>query len=296
MRTAGVGFVSMLSEGLTTIATLWRLSTVYGVNYYFTDHNKDIVHLGNTYVSAVGFSSSAMHNKSNLSVDSLDIQGMLSASGVSELQIFSGSLDYAEVEIKLLNYTGNLDTDFMTITKGTLGEISSQKFTFNSELRTSAEKLQRVVGVVYSPTCRALLGDSKCKFNLASGSTVQGTPGTFSNVPVTSVTDRQTFFMGLLAGDTTGVFSGGFVSWVIGLNSGLSTEIKQTQKGRITLVMPMPNTIQIGDTATVVVGCDKRFSTCVGKFNNAVNFRGEPHVPGTDKILETSANNSKSKV
>jgi len=27
----------------------------------------------------------------------------------------------------------------------------------------------------------------------------------------------------------------------------------------------------------------------VAKFNNAVNFRGEPHAPGMDKMLATAA-------
>jgi uncharacterized phage protein (TIGR02218 family) len=29
-------------------------------------------------------------------------------------------------------------------------------------------------------------------------------------------------------------------------------------------------------------GCNKRFATCVQRFGNAANFRGEPHVPGGD--------------
>jgi hypothetical protein len=29
-------------------------------------------------------------------------------------------------------------------------------------------------------------------------------------------------------------------------------------------------------------GCDKRLVTCSQRFANAVNFRGEPHVPGGD--------------
>jgi uncharacterized phage protein (TIGR02218 family) len=31
-------------------------------------------------------------------------------------------------------------------------------------------------------------------------------------------------------------------------------------------------------------GCDKRFETCVTRFGNAVNFRGEPHLPGNDLL------------
>jgi hypothetical protein len=31
-------------------------------------------------------------------------------------------------------------------------------------------------------------------------------------------------------------------------------------------------------------GCDKQFATCVNRFKNALNFRGEPHVPGGDLL------------
>ncbi len=34
--------------------------------------------------------------------------------------------------------------------------------------------------------------------------------------------------------------------------------------------------------STVSAGCDKRFATCRAKFDNVVNFRGFPHMPGND--------------
>jgi uncharacterized phage protein (TIGR02218 family) len=33
---------------------------------------------------------------------------------------------------------------------------------------------------------------------------------------------------------------------------------------------------------SVLAGCDKAFSTCKKKFDNALNFRGFPHLPGND--------------
>ena len=39
---------------------------------------------------------------------------------------------------------------------------------------------------------------------------------------------------------------------------------------------------QPGDTFTVTAGCDKRFATCRSKFDNQLNFRGFPHLPGND--------------
>ncbi|MDE5056044.1 phage BR0599 family protein [Wolbachia endosymbiont of Drosophila bicornuta] len=31
---------------------------------------------------------------------------------------------------------------------------------------------------------------------------------------------------------------------------------------------------------SILAGCDKTFPTCRSKFNNTVNFRGEPYIPG----------------
>jgi hypothetical protein len=32
-------------------------------------------------------------------------------------------------------------------------------------------------------------------------------------------------------------------------------------------------------------GCDKRLDTCIDRFANLLNFRGEPYVPGADLLL-----------
>ena len=53
-----------------------------------------------------------------------------------------------------------------------------------------------------------------------------------------------------------------------------------------TLWLPMANAIQTGDAYSVYPGCDKRFATCQGTFNNAANFGGFPYVPGVGNILQ----------
>jgi uncharacterized phage protein (TIGR02218 family) len=51
---------------------------------------------------------------------------------------------------------------------------------------------------------------------------------------------------------------------------------------RLVLPLAFPYTPQVGDTFTLTAGCDHRKDTCKNKFNNLVNFRGEPFVPGQD--------------
>ena len=36
--------------------------------------------------------------------------------------------------------------------------------------------------------------------------------------------------------------------------------------------------IVVGDTVRLVAGCDKIRQTCHAKFDNNLNFRGEPHI------------------
>lgn len=89
-----------------------------------------------------------------------------------------------------------------------------------------------------------------------------------------------------------GYFSYGTVTFTSGDNAGFTTEVRDFTNGTFALFIPTPKALQVGDTYQAVAGCDKRLDTCVARFNNALNFRGEPHVPGTDKMLETSATRS----
>ena len=45
-----------------------------------------------------------------------------------------------------------------------------------------------------------------------------------------------------------------------------------------------PNAVAAGTLVEVSEGCDKSFATCVARFGNGANFRGEPHLPGIDLL------------
>ncbi len=86
-------------------------------------------------------------------------------------------------------------------------------------------------------------------------------------------------------GGTSSVFDYGDFRFTSGRNIGVSMEVKEYSVGTITLQLPMPYPIAVGDTYVMVEGCDRSIETCIGRFNNAINFRGEPHLPGQDKVI-----------
>lgn len=79
-------------------------------------------------------------------------------------------------------------------------------------------------------------------------------------------------------------FDYGKVTFTSGLNQGLSMEVKEYVMGTVMLQLPMQHPISVGDTYEMSQGCDRSFARC-REYNNVVNFRGEPHLPGQDRIM-----------
>ena len=59
-------------------------------------------------------------------------------------------------------------------------------------------------------------------------------------------------------------------------------ELKPDGAAELTFWLPPEDMPKIGDTFTITAGCDKTFATCKTRFGNHLNFRGFPHVPGSD--------------
>ena len=55
--------------------------------------------------------------------------------------------------------------------------------------------------------------------------------------------------------------------------------------GRIELYLPLGYAIAPGDVFRLHPGCDKRLDTCIDRFANVLNFRGEPYIPGQDLLM-----------
>ncbi len=277
MKTISPELETHITAETTTLATCWKLTRRDAVVMGFTDHDQDITYASVTYQASSGFTPSAVANSATLSVDNLDIEGVLDSTTITEADILAGIYDFAEVEVFKLNYADTTQGALL-LRRGWLGEVSMNQHQFVAEIRGLTQRLSQSIGELYAPACRAGLGDGRCKVNLAPF-TVTGT--------LTSVTSNQVF-----SDDTrmeaAGFFTFGKITFTSGNNNGLSMEVKEFAQGEIILVLPMPYAVQTGDAYTMIAGCDKSFETCKNRFTNAINFRGEPHVPGTDRILETA--------
>jgi hypothetical protein len=109
---------------------------------------------------------------------------------------------------------------------------------------------------------------------------------TWSTVEAVELGARNFVCTGGIIADE-GYYAGGLLVWETGRNAGKAVEVKASSLLNVELFQRSFYPIQIGDRFRIYPGCDKRFQTCLDKFRNAINFRGEPFVPGQDSYYKT---------
>ena len=273
MKTVSAALESHLQQETTTLATCIKVTLTTGEVFGFTDHDQNLIIDGITYNADSGYTASAIASNHTLAVDNLDIEAFLDSDLITESDLLAGRWNYAAIEMFMVNYN-DLSQGSLKLRKGTLGEIKIKDTSFTTEIRGMAQPLQQAIGELYSASCRVKrFGDARCGVNRATH--------TYS-VEVQSVTDSVTFEIdGTYAND---LFAYGEVEFTSGANNGVLYEVKGNVDNVITLQITPTFPIEVGDTLDIVKGCNRTVDSCKS-FNNIVNFRGEPYIPGSDKIF-----------
>lgn len=275
MKTASSQLATHIGGETTTLATCWKVTRRDGSIFGFTDFDKNLTVDSLVYQARSGYTRSAIHTIANLAVDNLDIESAIDSETLSAADLRAGVWDGATIEIFLVNWA-NLTNGKVILKRGTIGEVELKDTVFRAELRGLSQTLSQQIVELYTPDCRADLGDTRCKVNLVA-LTVTGA--------ITATTDRRSFTDTSRA-EAANYWNGGLLTWTSGANVGRKMEVKAfASGGAFTLFLPMPSTVAVGDNYSLRPGCDKKFSTCKDRYNNVKNFRGEPNVPGNDQVL-----------
>jgi len=115
---------------------------------------------------------------------------------------------------------------------------------------------------------------------------IQAMPIRFNYGVVTGIDTRRSFVATGIDKSPNELYSGR-ITWISGANAGRISYIRIWKNDDKTLRMydALPNDIEIGDKFIYANGCNKTIDTCADIFGNAHNFRGEPYLPGAEKIL-----------
>lgn len=263
--------MSAILEGpLTSVAFCWKLQRPDGAGLGLTSSDRDLSYGGITYRAAPGVTPAAINRSLGLEPDAGEIAGALSADALSESDLALGRWTGSRVSLVALDWSDTAG-DPVELLGGELGEIAIDGDGFSADLHGAASRLTRPVCPRTSPECRAAFGDKQCRIDLA---------GRTSRASVVSASGNVL----QLDSAVEGRFLFGRLRYLRGVNCGLASIIVAANGSEISLRDRPRAAVAPGTIVEIREGCDKRLETCAARFQNAANFRGEPHLPGTDLL------------
>jgi len=277
MHTISDDLKTHLASKNPTIAFCMSIEKADGTFLYLTSHSQNITYGGNIYIATPGVTLSGLKTSDSANVDNVDAASNYSADTVDRADLINNEIRGGAFEYFFLNY---LDTTMgdVVLSTGTVGQTTIKDYDYGVELRSLFQELQHSVGDVYSPHCRVALYSTAC-------SIVEATY-TYTGTVLTVASSKEFTASIAPALTTTDFFTFGALTWSSGSNDERKMKVRKhtyaTATHTINLQHNQLYAIGVGDTFTVLAGCDHTMSgDCLNKFNNVANFRGEPAVPGS---------------
>jgi uncharacterized phage protein (TIGR02218 family) len=239
----------------------------------YNESSKNLLIDGLLYSATGGFNLGNIEQFNDISENNLSIIGFVDNENISEQDIVTGRFDGAEIDIFMLDLK-NINGEKIYLSKGYFKEIRSVDNKFYVKIEGALSLLKKTIVETYSPTCRACFCDNRCKLNI-DDYTLEGEIG--------DVYEKTSFFSQNLVNFEKNYFKYGIVTFADG---GQRIEVKESKDGVIILNHTPYFNINVGDSFTIGGGCDKTIETCASRFNNNLNFRGEPNIPRTSKIYK----------
>lgn len=255
---------------LEGVATYWRVLRRDGVTLGFTSHDRALWFDGVLHRAAPGMVPSAIQRRADFSDDSAEVRGVLSHDSISSADLRSGLFDNAAIEIGAVDWE---TLDRAALYNGRLGAIVEEDGNFNAELESVKARLEVDTIPRTSPTCRAGFCAPGC--NLSRSRFIHERTVIAFDTAANSVS-----FDTLSPAD----FVQGELRWLDGPQTGLKARILGEENGAFLLDRVLPDSLTIGTRVRLTEGCDHTIATCHGRFGNAVNFQGEPYLPGNDLL------------
>jgi uncharacterized phage protein (TIGR02218 family) len=263
------------SQPLETVAVWWRIERRDGVTLGFTSHDRDLVFGGLHHRTAPGMVPSAVRRTATLEADSAEVSGALAHDAIGEADLASGRFDGARVAMGLVDWE-SLETE--ALFAGTIGSVGREGEQFSAELESLKQHLARDVVPRTSPTCRAEFCGEGC--------TLSASRYTHEAILAEVGAGRQWVkATGVSAAD----FAFGWLRPVDGDDAGTVLRVRAVEGDWLVLERPLAADAVVGMRVILREGCDHTIGSCSARFGNAVNFQGEPYLPGNDLLTRYPA-------
>lgn len=262
--------MSQSHSDLTTAAFNWIIQRPDGAGFATTSHDKP-QQFGSMFLEAdMDLQPSDLVLSDRMYGSRLELGGGLGSPALSTGDLIAGRWNGSTV--KFLASDWRQDVEAVPICSGELGKVVVQ----GSELSMSVDVLptatRRPPCIQTSPECRAVLGDRQCRIDMRKRRGRVCIVASNANEMTVDASDTASYAMGRLR-------------WISGANCG-AEQIILSADGDTLLLQEIPEfAVMAGDRAIVREGCDGRRTTCAERFENILNFRGEPDLPGSEILM-----------
>lgn len=256
---------------LEGVATFWRIFRRDGVTLGFTSHDRDLWFDGVTHRAAPGMVPSAIRRNAGFLPDSAEMQGPLSHGSIDRADLTSGRFDGAAVEIGAVDWE---TLDRFVLYHGSIGHVATRGNGFVADLVSSKARLEADPVPRSSPTCRARFCGPGCTLPAAR----------FSREARISAVDQPSNRLSFDIPDHDPLRHGE-LRWIDGPHVGAVMQIIHADTNALYADTPLSSNLAVGARAILREGCDHTVATCANRFANAINFQGEPFLPGNDLLM-----------
>lgn len=257
------------SQPLETAAVFWRVLRTDGITLGFTTHDRDLWLEGVLHRAAPGMVPSAIRRTAGFDADSAEVEGALSHDSISAADLAAGRFDNARVFIGLIDWESG---DNHTLFRGSIGTVSRRDDGFSAQLQSRKAELSVDHIPRTSPACRATFCGPGCGLSpthfIHEGVLLEANLGA-NTISVTNTATGPDLI-------------GGTVSWLDGPHAGTTMGIVAVDGSALLVDGPLLSGLEAGMRLELREGCDRTLATCSSRFANAVNFQGEPFLPGND--------------
>jgi len=267
-----------LEAGASTLCWCWRVTRRDGAAFGFTDHDGPLVVDGLEHEPMSGFSPGERTASLGGDAGEASVFGALDDARITAADLDAGVWDGAEVRLKRVDWR-HPDRNAQ-VARGEIISVSRRGDAFEADIAGLSARLERRIGRSLGRACDAALGDARC------GKDITSAPFRRDAV-VTAVTQDGVEVDAPGASEASGWFEGGRITW-----SSVSAVIRGDMKSGAARLLTLGRSDvapSLGEAVTLIAGCDKQPGTCAAKFNNLLNFRGFPHMPGNDLLQRRAA-------
>lgn len=274
MKVISETFKNSLEKENLNLIRCYKISLKNNTNLYFTEYSENLIIEKNIYLAQNLFTIKQIKKTSELENLINTITGYIDENYFKQNEINAGKFNNALIEIFLFN----IQTDEkLNLYNGIIKSISIQENIFIMNCN-NVSFLENHLGDTFSPLCNCSFCDDKCKLNkdnfIANGTISEIINNTQIIINTITIINKPNNY-----------YNNGLITFNYN-NQFYSTEVKTSDGKLIIFKFPLPFELQINNSFQIMIGCDKMFTTCYQKFQNAINFRGQPNIPRNEKIFQ----------